>query len=61
MRRICWLHISDIHMRVRDAWSQDFVPKAMCEDIARLRTKGMAVRNHLASAHEWQIERIVKN
>lgn len=42
MRPISWLHISDIHMSVRDAWSQDVVLKAMCEHIALQRAKGMA-------------------
>jgi predicted MPP superfamily phosphohydrolase len=42
MRPICWLHISDIHMRVSDAWSQDVVLKAMCEDIARHKKTGLA-------------------
>ena len=37
MRPICWLHISDIHMRPRDAWSQDVVLRAMCEDVERQR------------------------
>ena len=30
-------------MRVSNAWSQDVVLKAMCEDMARLRKKGMAI------------------
>lgn len=42
MRPICWLHISDIHMRVSKAWSQDVVLKAMCEDIAKQRKEGAA-------------------
>ncbi len=37
MRPICWLHLSDIHMRLSDAWSQDGVLKAMCNDMARQR------------------------
>ena len=37
MRPIRWLHISDIHMRPRDAWSQDVVRRAMCEDVERQR------------------------
>ena len=41
MRPICWLHISDIHMRVSDAWSQDVVLKAMCDDIARQGKNGL--------------------
>lgn len=42
MRPICWLHISDIHMRVSKVWSQDVVLKAMCEDIAKQRKEGAA-------------------
>jgi predicted MPP superfamily phosphohydrolase len=41
MRPICWLHISDIHIRVSDAWSHDVVLKAMCEDIARRKKSGL--------------------
>jgi 3',5'-cyclic AMP phosphodiesterase CpdA len=41
MRPICWLHISDIHMRPRDAWSHDVVLKAMCEDITRRKKSGL--------------------
>jgi predicted MPP superfamily phosphohydrolase/uncharacterized protein (DUF924 family) len=37
MRPICWIHISDIHMNNRDAWSQDVVLKAMGEQIERER------------------------
>ncbi|MGH8728756.1 MAG: metallophosphoesterase family protein [Burkholderiales bacterium] len=40
MRSICWLHISDIHLRERDAWSQDVVLKAMCDHIAHQRALG---------------------
>jgi uncharacterized protein (DUF924 family) len=40
VRPISWLHISDIHMCVRDAWSQDVVLAAMCDDIKRQRTEG---------------------
>lgn len=42
MRPISWLHISDIHMRVRDAWSQDVVLKSMCEHIRQQRAQGTA-------------------
>ena len=42
MRPISWLHVSDIHMSVRDAWSQDVVLKAMCERVAQLRKDGVA-------------------
>ncbi len=38
MRPISWLHLSDVHLRPRDAWAQDLVLRAMCEDIARRRT-----------------------
>lgn len=42
MRPICWLHISDIHMSARDAWSQDVVLTAMCGQIKQQRAKGEA-------------------
>jgi 3',5'-cyclic AMP phosphodiesterase CpdA len=42
MRPICWLHISDIHMRVNSAWSLDVVLRAMCDDIAGQRKQGIA-------------------
>jgi hypothetical protein len=41
MRLICWLHVSDIHLTVRDAWSQDVVLRARCEHIISLRADGM--------------------
>jgi predicted MPP superfamily phosphohydrolase len=41
-RPICWLHISDIHMRVTTTWSQDVVLKAMCDDIERRRKDGIS-------------------
>ena len=37
MRPITWLHISDIHMRPADVWSQSVVMSAMCDDIADQR------------------------
>jgi 3',5'-cyclic AMP phosphodiesterase CpdA len=37
MRPITWLHISDIHLRPREAWAQDVVLRAMCDDIAARR------------------------
>ena len=37
MRPIRWLHISDIHMRPRDEWSQNVALQAMHEDIERQR------------------------
>ena len=46
---ICWFHISDIHMRVSAAWSQDVVLKAMCEDIAREREGGASADFILAT------------
>lgn len=49
VRPICWLHISDIHMRVCDAWSQDVVLKAMCEHIQRQRSDGTAADFILAT------------
>ena len=33
MRPICWLHISDLHLRPSDKWSQDVVLEAMCQNI----------------------------
>lgn len=39
MRQIRWLHISDVHMRPRDAWSQDAILRAMCDDIERQRNQ----------------------
>jgi len=41
MLPICWLHISDIHVRERDSWSQDVVLTAMCEHITRQCDKGI--------------------
>lgn len=49
MRPICWLHTSDIHMRVSTAWSQDVVLRAMCEDIARKRAEGVSLDFILAT------------
>ena len=43
VRPICWLHISDIHMCVRDVWSQDVVLNSMCEHIGSQRKEGMEV------------------
>jgi 3',5'-cyclic AMP phosphodiesterase CpdA len=40
MRPIRWLHISDFHMRHRDAWSQDVVLQAMCDRIRLQRNEG---------------------
>jgi hypothetical protein len=49
VRSICWLHVSDIHLRAHDAWSQDVVLKAMCDHISHQRTQGMAVDFILAT------------
>jgi 3',5'-cyclic AMP phosphodiesterase CpdA len=49
VRPICWFHISDIHMLVSAAWSQDVVLKAMCEDIARQRKGGASADFILAT------------
>jgi hypothetical protein len=49
MRPISWLHISDFHLRVSAAWSQDIVLKAMCEDFARQRKGGISADFILAS------------
>ena len=43
MRPICWLHISDIHLRAGNEWSQDVVLSAMCRNIEEQRTAGIAV------------------
>ena len=40
MRPICWLHISDIHLRAGNEWSQDVVLKAMCRNILEQREAG---------------------
>ena len=42
MRPICWLHISDIHLRAGNEWSQDVVLKAMCGNIKEQCTAGTA-------------------
>lgn len=49
MRTISWLHVSDIHMRVRDAWSQDVVLTAMCERAEKLHEEGLAADFVLAT------------
>ncbi len=38
MRPIIWLHLSDVHLRPRDAWAQVHVLRAMCDDVASRRT-----------------------
>ena len=40
MRPIRWLHISDIHLRAGNEWSQDVVLKAMCRNIGEQRAAG---------------------
>lgn len=37
VRPISWLHVSDVHLRPRDAWEQDLVLRAMCDDIRSRR------------------------
>lgn len=37
MRPINWLHLSDFHLSRRDAWEQDLVLRAMCNDIRNRR------------------------
>ena len=49
MRPICWLHISDVHMRVSTAWPQDVVLKSMCDSVARQRTEGTSADCILAT------------
>ncbi len=49
MRPIYWLHISDIHVRLSDAWSQDVVLTAMCEQIAQQRASGTSADFILAT------------
>lgn len=49
MRPIRWLQISDFHMRISDAWSQDVVLKAMCDDIARHCREGTSADFILAT------------
>jgi len=49
VRPISWLHVSDIHMSMRDAWSQDIVLTAMCGRIEKLREDGLAADFILAT------------
>jgi predicted phosphodiesterase len=49
MRPIRWLHISDFHLRHRDAWSQDVVLEAMCERICQQRDEGVTADFILAT------------
>lgn len=41
MRPIRWLHISDIHLRIQNEWSQDIVLNAMCAHIEKQRSQGV--------------------
>ncbi len=41
MRPIHWLHLSDLHMRERDSWSQDIVLKAMHDHIYKDFSEGI--------------------
>ena len=43
IRPITWLHLSDVHMRVTDEWSQRVVLGSMCEHVAELRKEGLAI------------------
>ena len=40
MRPISWLHISDLHLRPTDKWSQDVVLESMCRNIMNQRDGG---------------------
>ena len=43
IRPITWLHLSDVHMRVTDRWSQSVVLSSMCQHVAELRKEGLAI------------------
>lgn len=43
MREIAWLQVSDIHMRLRDEWSQDVVLRAMADSIRQRRAEGLTL------------------
>ncbi len=49
MREICWLQVSDIHMRIRDKWQQDVVLNAMATSVRLMRTQGLALDFILAT------------
>ena len=49
MRTISWLHVSDIHMTQRDAWSQDVVLKAMYDRITQMHNDGVVLDFILAT------------
>ena len=40
MRPICWLHISDFHLRPADKWSQDVALESMCQNIKQQHDGG---------------------
>src|SRR5688500_350788 len=40
MQPITWLHVSDLHLRVSQTWSQDVALKAMYADISAMRQQG---------------------
>ena len=42
LRCVCWLHISDIHLTLREVWSQGVVLRAMCKQIESQRADGHA-------------------
>ena len=43
IRPITWLHLSDLHMRLTDGWSQDVVLDSMCEYVEQLCNEGLAI------------------
>lgn len=49
MREISWLQVSDIHMRLRDEWSQDVVLRAMADSIRQRRAQGLSLDFILAT------------
>lgn len=61
MDLVSWLHISDFHLRDSQAWAQDVVLSAMCEDIERRRLESGTIDFVLATgdlafsgkAHEY--------
>lgn len=49
MREIAWLHVSDIHIRQRDEWSQDVVLRALADSIRKRRDQGLSLDFILAT------------
>lgn len=49
MREVCWLQVSDIHMRLRDKWQQDVVLNAMAASARLMRKQGLALDFILAT------------